>query len=107
MIVSCECESCLLNDLCINRNRTLKDIEGHEWFYVILVCKHKHFNKIIEHFNCDKCKNKPICKVHNEKLVSADTMLADRRNEVKDAMNKLPHSNAFDAVLCCKGYMPE
>ena len=107
MIVTSECNNCLLKDLCVNRNQTLENIEGHEWFYVTLICKHKHINKIVERFDCDKCKNKPICKVHNEKLVSADAILIGRRNEIKDAMNKLPHPDAFDAVLCCKGYMTE
>lgn len=107
MIVTCECSTCLLNDLCINRNQTLANIEGPEWFYVTLVCKHKHLNKIVERFDCDKCKNKPICRTHNMDGVLADAMLACCRIDIKNAMNKLPYPDAFDAVLCCKGYMPE
>lgn len=107
MIVSCECETCLLKELCINRNQRLKSIEGHDWFYVTLICKHKHPNKVVNRFDCDKCKNKDICKVHHEKLVSADVILACRRNEMNDAMKKLPNPDAFEALLCCKGYMPE
>lgn len=107
MIVTCECETCLLKELCINRNQRLKSIEGHEWFYVTLTCKHKNPDKVIDPFDCDKCKNKPICKVHNEKLVRPDIILACRRNEIKYAMDKLPNPDAFTATLCCKGYMPE
>ena len=107
MIVSCECNTCLLKDLCINRNRSLDEIEGHEWFYVMLVCKHKRPDKRIEHFDCNKCKNKSICKVHHEKLISADVILSCRRIEIKEAMKKLPNPDAFEAELCCKGYMTE
>ena len=107
MIISCECETCLLKDLCVNRNQQLKNIEGHEWFYVTLICKHKRPDKVVERFDCNKCKNKSICRVHAEKLVSSDTILACRRNEIKEAMKKLPNPDAFEAVLCCKGYMTE
>ena len=103
MIVSCECESCILKELCVNRNQRLRNIEGHEGFYVNLICKHKHPDKIVDRFDCDKCKNKPICKIHAEKLVSSDVILACRRNEIKEAMKKFLNPDAFEAVLCCKG----
>lgn len=106
MIVSCECNTCLLNELCVNRNRRLTDIEGREYLYVTLTCKHKHPNKEVTKFDCDKCKNKAICRVHHEPLVSPDIFFATIRNDIKIAMSrKLPNADAFEATLCCKGYM--
>lgn len=105
MIVTCECENCLLKELCINRNQRLKSIEGHDWFYVNLICKHKYPDKVIDKFDCDKCINKPICRVHHEALIRSDIILATCRNDIKKALYKLPDQDAFEAVLCCKGYM--
>ena len=82
--LKCECESCLLKELCINRNQRLKSIEGHDWFYVTLICKHKNPNTEIDRFDCNKCKNKSVCKVHVNQTLDSSILLALRRNEIND-----------------------
>lgn len=104
MIVSCECNSCFLKDLCVNRNTKLTDISGLEQFYVILSCNHLHPGKIIQPFNCSKCKNKPICRVFQAGEISGnqhiDKYLSAMNIECCRKLNK----NAFQAILKCKGY---
>lgn len=105
MIVTCECENCLLKDLCINRNQRLKSIEGPEHFYVQLSCNHLHPGKVFHYFKCDKCKNKSICKIFKNGDIGGNSLidyyLSDMNRECGNKLNK----NAFEAILCCRGYM--
>ena len=75
MIVTGECENCLLKDLCVNRNQRLKNIDGPEHFYVQLSCNHLHAGKIFHYFNCDKCKNKVICKIFKDGDIEGNRLI--------------------------------
>ena len=106
MIVTCECNSCLLKDLCVNRNTKLTKIDGPDHLYVQLSCNHLYPGKIIQSFNCDRCKNKPICKIFNKKSdqegnATIDTYKTNMEIWVEYRTNK----GAFTPVLHCKGYM--
>ena len=109
MIVSCECNNCLLKDLCTKRNYLVQDFEsnwGDKFMYVTLKCKHLHPNVQTDGFDCSKCKNKPICAVQNHKQFKPEEYLWEINYEVKTkCIGKLP-ADAFHVILCCKGYMP-
>ena len=105
MIVTCECNNCLLKDLCINRNQRLKAIDGPEHFYVQLSCNHLHAGKVFHYFNCDKCKNKSICKIFKDSKQAGNTLIDFYLGNMVEECNKKLNKNAFEAILCCKGYM--
>lgn len=104
MIVTCECNNCLLTDLCINRNLRLTKIEGLEQFYVQLSCNHLHPGKIIQSFNCSKCKNKPICRVFQAGEISGNQHINGYLSAVNLECNRKLNKNAFQVILQCKGY---
>ena len=105
MIVTCECNNCLLKDLCINRNQRLKNIDGPEHFYVQLSCNHLHPGKIIQSFNCGKCKNKPICRVFQAGDISGNRHIDKYLSTMNIICSEKLNKDAFQAVLQCKGYM--
>lgn len=105
MIVTCECDNCLLKELCVNRNTKLTKMDGPEHFYVQLSCNHLHPNKIIKSFDCDRCKNKAVCKIFNKKSdqegnATIDTYKSSMVKWIRYRTNK----DAFQAILQCKGY---
>ena len=105
MIVTCECNNCLIKDLCVNRNQRLKDIDGLEQFYVQLSCNHLHPGKIIQSFNCSKCKNKPVCRVFQAGETSGNRHIDEYLSAVNLECHSKLNKDAFQAVLQCKGYM--
>lgn len=105
MIVSCECNSCLLKDLCVNRNQGLKNINGPEHFYVQLSCNHLHPGKIIQSFNCSKCKNKPVCKIFEDGNTPGNRLIDHYLSNMNIKCSRKLNKDAFQAVLQCKGYM--
>ena len=104
MIVKCECEICLLKDLCVNRNQRLKNIEGLDQFYVQLSCNHRLSGKIIQSFNCSKCRNKPICKVFQVSEISGNQLLDKHLSAMNLECSRKLNKGAFQATLQCKGY---
>ena len=105
MIVKCECKNCFLEDLCVNRNSRLTKIDGLEQFYVELSCNHLHPGKIIQSFNCSKCKNKPICRVFQVDEISGNRHIDRYLSAMNIECNHNLNKDAFQAVLQCKGYM--
>lgn len=105
MIVTYECNNCLLKDLCVNRNQRLKNIDGPEHFYVQLSCNHLHPGKIIQSFNCSKCKNKPVCGVFQEGDISGNRRIDKYLSVMNIVCSEKLNKDAFQAVLQCKGYM--
>lgn len=105
MIVTCECNNCLLKELCINRNQRLKTIDGPEHFYVQLSCNHLHPGKIIQSFNCNKCKNKLVCKIFADGNIPGNRLVDHYLSSVTLECDRKLNKDAFQAILQCKGYM--
>lgn len=106
MIVTCECNNCLLKDLCVNRNTKLTKMDGPDHFYVQLSCNHLHPDKIIKYFDCDKCKNKPICKIFNKKSdIDGNTEILLYKSNMVTYVRDRTNRGAFNPVLHCKGYV--
>ena len=106
MIVTSECRTCILKDICINCNTRLTNIEsGNDAFYVTLKCKHLHEQNTLSTFDCNKCKNKSICVINSLQHISREEVLNRNYYEVKKALSKI-NENAFYWSLNCKGYMP-
>ena len=105
MIVTCECENCLLKDLGVNRNQRVKTIDGPEHFYVSLSCNHLHPGKIIHSFNCDKCKNKVICRIFKDGDIEGNNLIEYYLSGMNIECSRKLNKDAFQAILQCKGYM--
>ena len=106
MIITCECDSCLLKDLCVNRNTKLTKMDGPDYLYVQLSCNHLHPNKIIKSFECSKCKNKAICKIYNKKSdIDGNTEILFYRSNMATYVHGRTNEGAFNPLLHCRGYM--
>lgn len=107
MIVTCECRTCLLKDLCLNANIEFTDLEGPEYLYITLNCNHKYQDKVFNYFDCSKCKNKAICKTFKDGDIEGNRYLDRWKSKIVTECRKKLNDNAFEVIVCCKGYMPE
>lgn len=105
MIVTCECNTCLLKDLCVNRNTKLTKMEGPDHLYVQLSCNHLHPDKIIKYFDCSKCRNKAVCKIFKESEQKGNATIDTYKSNMNIWVRYRTNKGAFNPVLHCKGYM--
>ena len=107
MIVSCECRSCFIKDLCMCCNNMVGDFEsnwGDKFMFITLKCKHLHREQPELGFDCDYCKNRSVCRVHHLNNISAKDYIEQVKCEVKTkCSDKLP-INSFYVTIECKGY---
>lgn len=109
MTVSCECNTCYCKGLCINRNHYAGDFAAspelaNKIISIDLKCKHRHPTATDKKFDCAKCKNKPICKIHNLSKSTMAEFFKELMHDIKTkCLDKLP-DEAFAVEISCVGF---